>query len=100
MFISATKTMILALTATPLLVAGVPLENGAYSVLPLLISLWSKYGAARLIRHAEKRDCLVNAAYRDAWNESGLRRYRTVFSAAGTDASLYRNYWSSYSKLY
>ncbi|KAK0631260.1 hypothetical protein B0T14DRAFT_596966 [Immersiella caudata] len=38
-------------------------------------------------------DCVVNSRNRDVWVENGLSRWRTVFSAEGTDPGLYCDIW-------
>jgi hypothetical protein len=40
-----------------------------------------------------RANCVVNARQRDLWVEAGLSRWRTVFSAEGTDPGKFCHYW-------
>jgi hypothetical protein len=40
-----------------------------------------------------RANCVVNARQRDLWVEAGLSRWRTVFSAEGTDPGNFCHYW-------
>lgn len=42
--------------------------------------------------------CRVNSQYRDLWVEDGMSRWRTVFSAEGTDPEGYCHYWKQFGK--
>ncbi|KAK0652371.1 hypothetical protein B0T16DRAFT_406084 [Cercophora newfieldiana] len=43
---------------------------------------------------ADPEPCQVNAVARDTWEEWGLQRYRTTFSATGIDPAGYCDLWA------
>ncbi|KAF2826597.1 hypothetical protein CC86DRAFT_405865 [Ophiobolus disseminans] len=68
-------SLIQALATLPLLIAG--------AALPINNTLEAK----------SKANCVVNARQRDLWVENGLSRWRTVFSAEGTNPAAFCKYW-------
>jgi hypothetical protein len=65
----------------------------AFAAIPLLVTGAVLPADAAMDAVEKRADCLVNARQRDLWVENGLSRWRTVFSAEGTDPANFCHYW-------
>jgi hypothetical protein len=77
MLFSKLAVSLQTLAAIPLLVAGAALPTNEDSL--------------EVVK--PRANCVVNARQRDLWVENGLSRWRTVFSAEGTDPANFCHYW-------
>ncbi|KAK0752853.1 hypothetical protein B0T18DRAFT_423504 [Schizothecium vesticola] len=74
----------IAFLVLPLLASG--------AALPATVDTNAAVNATGVAPLAAQR-CRVNSSHRDLWVEDGMSRWRTVFSAEGTDPAGYCHYW-------